>query len=281
MKKTSHILGSTVHYWDFHSQKKKVIIAVHGFRGTHHGLLYIIKELPEYRVIIPDLPGFGDSTPLHDTPHTAEGYAEFLKEFIEDLKLSEPPILLGHSFGSIIASQFARNNPDKLSQLILINPIAKHKSSLLNLAGLAVVRTYYKAGAKLPEKIGNKLLSSRLISNLTTLSLAKTKQPDLRKRSYAEHLTHFSRFHNRNILYESFHSSINKSVSEHAKHIPHKTLLIAGNKDDIVPLKTQYELQKLFPNATLHVIKGVGHLVHYETPEKAAKYINNFLSKNL
>jgi len=277
MEKTCHILGSTTRYWDFHTEKKKVIIAIHGFRGTHDGLMYIIKELPEFRIIIPDLPGFGDSTPLSNISHTADGYTSFLKEFIEKLRLPEPPILLGHSFGSIIVSRFARDNPDKLSQLILINPIAKHGSSVLNIAGLAVVRTYYKVGTTLPEKTGRKLLSSRLISRLTTVSLAKTKEQYLRNRSHKEHLTHFSRFHSRNALSEAFRSSINESVGEHATHIPHRTLLIAGNKDAIVPPKTQYQLQKHFPNATLHVIEGVGHLVHYETPERAAEYIKNFL----
>lgn len=277
MEKTCHILGSTVHYWDFHSKKQKVIIAVHGFRGTHHGLLYIIKELPEFRIIIPDLPGFGDSTPLKKTPHTAHGYATFLDAFIKQLNLSEPPILLGHSFGSVIASRYVRDNPGSISQLILINPIAKHGGSLLNIVGLSLVRTYYRAGAKLPEKIGYKLLSSRLVSRLTTISLAKAKERHLRERSHHEHLTHFSRFHNRNALNEAFNSSITDTVGKHAAHIPHHTLLIAGGKDAIVPPKTQVELQKHFPKAKLHIIDKTGHLVHYETPEVAAKQISDFL----
>jgi pimeloyl-ACP methyl ester carboxylesterase len=66
------VLGSTTRYWDYGPQDASVtIIAVHGFRGEHHGLEPVIAHLSAtgagveaIRVINPDLPGFGASTPM-------------------------------------------------------------------------------------------------------------------------------------------------------------------------------------------------------------------------
>ncbi len=54
-------------------------------------------------------------------------------------------------------------------------------------------------------------------------------------------------------------------------------LLIAGEKDEIAMLADQHKLAARLPDGRLEVIPGVGHLIHYETPEPAARYIRRFL----
>ena len=54
-------------------------------------------------------------------------------------------------------------------------------------------------------------------------------------------------------------------------------LLVAGEKDEIAMLPDQHKLKALLPDGTLEVIPGVGHLIHYETPEPAAGFIRRFL----
>ena len=54
-------------------------------------------------------------------------------------------------------------------------------------------------------------------------------------------------------------------------------LLVAGEKDEIATLPDQHKLLPLLPDGTLEVIPGVGHLIHYETPEPAAGFIRRFL----
>ena len=59
------ILGSETHYWDYGPIDAPVtMVTVHGFRGEHHGLEPVIAHLHGVRVINPDLPGFGESTPM-------------------------------------------------------------------------------------------------------------------------------------------------------------------------------------------------------------------------
>src|ERR1700709_1053100 len=99
------ILGSDTHYWDYGPRDAPVtIVAVHGFRGEHHGLEPVVAQLEGLRVISPDLPGFGESPPMTEAAHDIPGSARWLPAFVDALRLPARPVILGHSFGSIVTS---------------------------------------------------------------------------------------------------------------------------------------------------------------------------------
>jgi len=272
------ILGSTVRYWVFHPDKPKTIVMVHGFRGTNHGLHDIIRVLPQYRIIIPDLPGFGHSTPMTEAPHDISGYTEFVRQFIASLALPEKPALLGHSFGSIITSSFAASHGDLIDRLIMINTIATPALKGPKAISSFGAKLYYRIGAKLPERMGNALLSSKIMVKATSVVLTKTKDKALKKDIHRHHLEHFSSFHNRNTLLEAFNASVAHNALEYAEHIRVPTLLIAGALDDIAPLEGQIQLQKALSDGRLAIVEHVGHLIHREAPQDAAEAISEFLN---
>lgn len=272
------MMNNTIHtaagakYWIYNPDGQKTIVAVHGLRGTHHGLQFIARALPQYRFIIPDLPGFGESKPLKDT-HNVQNFTEWLDRFIAELKLSESPILLGHSFGSIVASHFAAEHPNAISKLILINPISKHG----NILGGLSAKGYYKLGNVLPERIGTKLLRSRTVTRFMSYAMVSSRHADLRRRAHEQHFAYFATFANRRSVHETFNATMSGSVLQVANKLPMPVLLIAGEKDKFVPLKGQATLHTQIPNADLQVIPNVGHLIHYETPEAAAEMITKFI----
>jgi len=252
------------------------IVMIHGLRGTHHGLDLVAKQLDGYRVVVPDLPGFGISEPL-DVKHSIENYVKWLHEFIIDLDLPEPPILLGHSFGSIVASHYAQKYGNTISKLILENPIGAPvlRGAKAFLTYLATV--YYWLGKVIPEPFGSKLLASKTSVMVMSVTMAKTQNKTTRKFIHNQHLQHFSSYANKQVVDEAFHASIHNDVREVAANIKVPTLLIAGDMDDVTPIKKQKELVKIFPNAKLVILKKVGHLTHYETPNQVASAIKNFL----
>jgi pimeloyl-ACP methyl ester carboxylesterase len=272
----SHRTPHDTVYWIYNDNPKlPVIVMIHGFRGTHHGLDLIAKQLPGSRVIVPDLPGFGATEPLADK-HSLENYVAWLNEFITDLNLSKPPILLGHSFGSIITSSFAAEYPRSIEKLILVNPIGAPalKGPKAIMTRLALV--YYWLGRKLPEPLATKLLSAKPIVMIMSITMAKTGDKNVRKFIHNQHLTHFSTFANRRVVAEAFKTSVSHTVRDVARDITISTLMIAGDRDDITKLSKQHELVKLFPNAHMKVIKNVGHLTHYEKPAEVADAIKKF-----
>ena len=279
-KHTVTIMGSKVAYWVSNPDKKRVIVMVHGFRGTHEGLDEITSRLGDFQVIVPDLPGFGESTPFKNgNSHDIEHYAAFLKKFLQILELDRP-VLLGHSFGSIIAAHFTAQNNAMIDKLILVNPINAPalKGPKAAMTQLAVI--YYGLSKKLPEKMAKKLMSNKQLIFVMSTFMAKTKDKELRKEIHQQHYTHFSRFATMQTLEESFHASVSHTAREVAHNISVPTLLIAGDKDDITSIKVQHAAVKDYPKGELITIKDVGHLIHYEKPVEAVMAINVFLGSS-
>lgn len=265
------------YYW-IYGKKNNLpdIIMVHGFRGTHHGLELVTSKIKKHRVIIPDLPGFGESAPLENKIHSLETYVEWLADFIDGLNLDKKPILMGHSFGSIIVSHFAVKYSSKVRALILENPISDPALKGPKAIVTRLAMFYYWLGFNLPDKIGHQILSSKMVINLMSKIMGKSKDKKIQQYTKDQHLKHFSSFANRKFLNESYQTSINNNVGEVADKINLQTLIIAGEKDDITSVKSQIKVSKLFKNAKLVILKNTGHLTQYEKPNKVAKAIENF-----
>lgn len=275
---TVHVRGTDTRYQTFGDPGAgTTIIAVHGFRGDHHGMIPIAAHLRTFRIIVPDLPGFGGSEPLCGRPHDVEGYADWLAAFVRAVVPGPAPVVLGHSFGSIIAAAAVAGGMP-VAGLVLVNPIAApalHGPHPL-LSRLAL--GYYRLGAVLPEWAGSRLLGMRgivrVISELTT----KTSDPRLRSWIHDQHRRWFSTYANRRVVVEAFEASIGHDVTDYAAHIASPTLLIGADSDDVTPVRQQERLVRLFPDARLLVLADVGHLIHYERPRAAARAITEFVT---
>jgi pimeloyl-ACP methyl ester carboxylesterase len=271
------LLGSETHFWDYGPATAPVtVVAVHGFRGEHHGLEPVVVQLDGLRIISPDLPGFGDSTPMTEAAHDIEGYGRWLAAFVDSLALPTPPVILGHSFGSIVTAAAIAGGLQAAS-LILINPIAAPalKGPKAFVTGLAVF--YYRAGAWLPNRLGYALLGNRLITRAISAGMAKTEDAALRRWIHYQHDTYFSRFSDRDTVLEAFRASTSNNVIQFADRITVPTLLIAASNDPITTVADEEKLRDLLADAQLHVLKDVGHLIHYERPREAAELIIDFV----
>lgn len=270
--------GSTTAYWVYGPAidipDVPTIVAVHGFRGEHHGLEPIIAYLPGVRVISPDLPGFGETPPVPGREHDLTLYADWLREFARTV--APGAVILGHSFGSIVSSAAVANGLET-PQLILVNPIGAPalegpKGVLTRLAVM-----YYALGARLPEPIGTALLRSPLIVRVASIAMATTSDPALRRFIHDQHDTYFSRFADRDVLHDAFVTSVSHDVRAFASAIDAPTLLVAAQRDQITPIEAERALAGMFQSAELAEIADVGHLIHYEAPAEAAGAIRRFL----
>ena len=271
------VLGSTTRYWVYGpADATTTIVVTHGYRGEHHGLEPVIAQLPHIRWIGPDMPGFGESTPLTEVPHSIAGYAQWLTEFIDVLGLTGTAVTLGHSFGTIISSQAVVAGL-QTPALILINPIST--SGLNGPSRIATIITvgFYRLAGRLPNRVGAFMLRRWLVVQFMSSTLAKTKDKKLRKWIHSEHHNYFNRFASRDFVVEAFEASVSKDVSDFAADIVIPTLLVAAELDDITPVSAHHDVVKLLPDATLEILMGVGHLIHYEVPKLAADAIQSFL----
>jgi pimeloyl-ACP methyl ester carboxylesterase len=265
------VLGSSTHYWVYGPEDAATTIVIsHGYRGEHHGLEPVIAQLRDVRIIGPDLPGFGESSPMTEARHDVPGYAAWYGAFLDALGLNGTAIVLGHSFGSMVTSYAVAKGIVTTPKLVLVNPIA---ASALD--GPSKVRTqgtvvYYRLAMVLPERAGQWLLDNWLVIRFMSLSLAKTRDKTLRRFIHDQHHTYFGRFSDRRTVVEGFEASISTDVSSVAAEI--------DAEHDLITTVPQLEaLQAKMADATLHVVPDVGHLIHYEKSREAAELIVDFL----
>jgi pimeloyl-ACP methyl ester carboxylesterase len=274
------VLDTVTRYWSYSSSNPdaKVIIFIHGYRGNHHGLEAIAGALEDFHVIIPDLPGFGESTPFAGE-HSIDSYSKWLAEFIKKLNPKQKPILLGHSFGSIICSAFASKS-DAIELLILENPVSAPALKGPNALVTKIAQGFFKLAGSLPLKQGEWLLKSWPMVRGMSIIMTKTWNRELRNWVHAQHDANFNDFANRRVAIEGYNASISDNVSDYASDFKVPTLLIIGSRDDITSPKQQFEMsQKISVPHSISQHMGVGHLTHYEIPSDVAQDIRQFVAQ--
>lgn len=75
------------------------------------------------RVVAPSLPGLGGTASLPLLSTSLPGYAAWLESFCRRVGLTDPAIVIGHSFGGGVATQFAHDHPDRVGYLVLVNAV--------------------------------------------------------------------------------------------------------------------------------------------------------------
>ena len=96
------------------------IIFLHNGGGTFLNWMFQLEHFSsDYRVIAPDLPGFG-SSPKPAMPLTLDFYVQGFADFIESQNISKP-IVMGNCIGSSIALEFTLRQPEKVAGLALFN----------------------------------------------------------------------------------------------------------------------------------------------------------------
>lgn len=264
--------GLRVAWWEYGEPGSgPTLLLVHGFRGDHHGLEPVVAFLPGVHVVAPDLPGFGASDPLPGE-HSIDGYAAWLPRFAAAVGLPAEAVVVGHSFGTIVAAK-ALADGLPAARAVLLNPIASPALSGPNALGTRLASFYYRVGEALPEALGGALLKNPLVTRGAGAFLAKTKDPALRAWIHNQHDRYFSGYANRRVVVEAFRASVGHDITEWADRLTLPVHLVAAERDDITPLADVEHLATLLPDATIAVLRGVGHLVHYEKPREAAEEI--------
>ena len=257
------------------------LIFIHGYRGNHHGLEAIAGGLPDFNIVIPDLPGFGASAPFAGE-HSVDAYVGWLNAFVDHIaheqKLAAKPVVVGHSFGSIISAAFAAQSAT-ISNLVLINPVSAPALEGPKAALTQLVKLMFWLSGSLPLKSGLAMLKSWPMVRGMSIVMTKSRTRALRQWVHDQHDANFNDFANRRVAIEGYNASISHHVGEYAPHFSVPTTLIIGAKDDITSVKQQEAMAATIPvDWTLTNLQGVGHLTHYEKPAEVAMAIRLDLS---
>jgi pimeloyl-ACP methyl ester carboxylesterase len=110
-----------------------VVLLVHGGVVGGYGFENWRKPLADagYRVIVPDLLGYGYSD-RPDVPYDKDFYNRQLTEMLAGLRIAEPVDIVGASFGGALVTAFAQVHPERVRSVVLLSPAGLGRTQLTN-----------------------------------------------------------------------------------------------------------------------------------------------------
>ena len=243
------------------------IVMLHGFGGSKNDWAQFAKYFTsDYRVILPDLPGFGDSTKLEKGELGIMFQVEKVHEFARALQLGKIH-LVGHSMGGNIAGNFAGTYPEMVKSLALIDA--------------ARVITPEKSEFDLLMEKGVNPYMIKNVKDFDTfmefLCYKPPQIPSLMKRYIAKQIMATYK------LYEkSFNEEWEKSIFPESKirKITAPTLIIWGESDKNLHVSSAYIFQKNIEGSNVVIIDECGHIPIMEKPEETASAYSEFLKES-
>ena len=193
-----------------------------------------------YRVIIPDLPGFGQSDKLQN-PWTANNYVKWFEDFTKELGIQEF-YLLGHSFGGALSAKISVKYPQRVKKLFLV------------------------ASAVIRQKTVKKNFLAK-ISKLIKLFKFLPFYNFFRKVVYKFIIRKSDYIYTEGNIKETYLNVIADDVSYKLPFIRVPTIIIWGDKDQSVPVDNAYFINKSIKDSKLVIISGADHLLHKKIPE--------------
>lgn len=220
---------------------QRTIVFLHGFGGQALQWQYQLQKFSlENRVIALDLRGHG----LSDKPSSGYDMPRIqadLEAALEVLKVKGPFVLVGHSFGGAVATEFALCHPEQVERLILVATAGEFK-----------LNPFFRLALHFP----NWLL--RLIDPFTRSWLSAP--PHALKPYYLQNLSHW-------VGWDKFA----------ALTVP--TMVIRGHRDQVFEQPFFERVAKSIPGAEDADIGGSGHMVMLERREAVNRAIERFFTE--
>ena len=227
----------------------------------------------EFRLLFYDARGSGRSADV--PPYTHDQWVADLDELTRTLGI-ETFALLGHSYGGIVAQEYAISHPERLRQLILVDtaPSTVENEESIRRA-LAAGRPDIEEGW-LRELFEGRVESDEQMrgmwESLLPLYFDGPYDPQLPKQmaddTYFHHATHNYAFSVNNPAFD---------VRDRLPQLRVPTLVMCGGNDWITPLAKSQEIVSLIPASRLEVFDQSGHMPMFEEPERFQAVLRAFL----
>ncbi|MEM1388790.1 MAG: alpha/beta hydrolase [Pseudomonadota bacterium] len=240
------------------------VVMLHGIGSDAAAFADLMAALPDARCIAWSMPGYDASPALSSDPPTFAALSVALSRFLEALAMPRVH-LVGHSIGGMLALEHAMRVPEQVETLTLIGTTAafggrddSFKEAFLTarLAPLDVGLTMAEMGVEAAPHLCGPNTSA---ATLAAVAEGIGRVPEATWRAILQCLVTFNR-------------------RDDLSAIPHRTCLIAGTHDSNAPAKTMARMADTLPNAALHTLKEIGHMIPQEAPGRVAEIMRKFLS---
>jgi pimeloyl-ACP methyl ester carboxylesterase len=246
------------------------LIVLHGIGADKDNWTRVAPHLTGYfRVIAPDLPGFGDSERRPERTFTAEAQVENVRRFARALGLDSFH-LGGNSMGGMIAAIYAATYPGEVRSLWLLAPAGVGAGPVAELAGVAPgghVPLFARSIEELNIVIGWVMSSPPYVPTPVKRSLAA--------RAAADYELHVRIFHELNAEWRA------RPLEQTMAGSPVPTRIVWGEADRVLPVSGAAVLAEAMPHASALVLPGVGHIPMFESASVVGEDYVAFVQSNV
>jgi len=248
------------------------LVLVHGLGGCWQNWLENIPHFARsHRVIVPDLPGFGES-PMPGWEITMEAYGRLLRLLFERLGTG-PVTLVGNSMGGFISAEVTVSEPTAVKKLALVSA-----------AGVSHSRAY-RAPAETAGRMARAAAPLMLRHRERAL-----RRPGLRHRIF-RNLFYKPNQLRPELIWEITHYGLESAglvaairalsgydILHRLDDVEIPTLIVWGQNDYVVPPDDAFEYDRRISHAELVIFERCGHLPQAERPVRFNRLLDRFLA---
>lgn len=253
--------GIRLHVFD--EGRGSPLLFVHGFPLTHAMWRGQFPLADRYRVIAPDLRGFGASDVVPGKT-TMTQMADDCAALLDALNIVEPVVFCGLSMGGYVAWQFVKRHAARLRGLVLCDT---------------------RAAADSPEAAETRRKMAEHVLQHGTSAVAEAMPPKLfatatfrdRPGIVAEVRTMIERTSPAGLAAAQQGMAEREDVRPLLPTIRVPTLVVVGREDAISPVDEMCGIAEAIPGARFHVIEGAGHMAPMELPDEFNRVLSTFV----
>jgi abhydrolase domain-containing protein 6 len=263
--KTVVVGDETWHYLEGGPEGAPVLLLLHGFGGDKDNWTRFARSLTDdYRVIAPDLPGFGESEWHPDWNYSLYSQRDRINGFVWALKLGQFHVA-GNSMGGHVAALYSHEYPEDVLSL-----------ALLNNAGVQVpVESDLRRALAQGE---NPLIVEAVEDFDFLLSFVAFKQPFVPwpiKGVFAQRAVDHAE--SNRAIFDAYAGGRSAALEPILADIQQPVLIIWGEYDRVLDVSSVDVIRPLLPRAQVAIMKDTGHIPMIERPAETARLYLGFL----
>lgn len=266
--------GVRVHYQEAGAGGAPPVLLLHGFTASNFVWKDVLMPLAEagFRVVAPDLVGFGFSGKPRDGEYTIDAQARTVVGLMDSLGIRRAA-LIGSSYGGAVAATCALDYPSRVERLVLVDAVINDQARsrpLLRLAAAPVIGDLIS-----PLMMG----SRRLLRSQLRKGYAPENRPLFDDERAAAHRRPLLAASTQRAALTTLRRWRARRIEEEAHRITQPALLVWGEDDPIIPLAHGRQLNGAMPDSRLRVFRRCGHMPMEERPREFVEVVAQFLSE--
>lgn len=248
----------------FRHSKVRLAVLLHGWGSSSLAWRGVAPRLEAGLVVCPDLRGFGDSS-SNGKSYDFDSHVRDVAAFIEGVAGDADVLLVGHSYGGLIAQDVAVRLPEKLLALVLLSTQSRAGPFILSDATRTLMAT-------IRDKPSRDAALARIIPG-------HYRPGSLDRQEMHRLICDGCRADPATLRSSLLSATRAEPLDAETLHRASMPVLALGSEFDILPAGTAERVASAFPAGTAASVPGAGHCAAHDVPERLADTINAFLAR--